>query len=79
MSVLPCMERNNMKLNDKTYEILKWACLIALPAIATFYGLMAETWSLPYGDQIVTTINAFATLIGVLIGVSTYNYRKEGE
>ena len=67
-----------MKINDKTYEILKWICLICLPAVAWFYGAMVETWSLPYGDQIVTTLNAIGTLIGVLIGVSTYNYRKEG-
>lgn len=66
-----------MKLDDRTYEILKWICLICLPAIAVFYSVMADTWGFPYGDQIVTTINAVATLIGVLIGVSTYNYRKE--
>ena len=68
-----------MKLNDKLYDFLKWFCLIALPGIATFYGIMAQTWGLPYADQIVTTINAVATLIGILIGVSTYNYRKEGD
>ena len=65
-----------MKINDRLYECLKWLCLIALPAIAWFYG---DTWSLPYGDQIVTTVNAVGTLIGILIGVSTYNYRKDGE
>ena len=66
-----------MKLNDTVYEWLKWGCLICLPALAVFYNAMADTWDLPYGYQIVTTINAVATLIGVLIGVSTYNYRKE--
>lgn len=66
-----------MKINNTLYEWLKWICLIALPAIAWFYGAMAETWPLPYGDQIVTTLNATGTLIGILIGVSTYNYRKE--
>jgi len=65
-----------MKLKDNVYELLKWTCLICLPAVAVFYSVMADTWGLPYGNQIVTTINAVATLIGVLIGVSTYNYRK---
>ena len=68
-----------MKIDDRLYECLKWLCLICLPAIAWFYGAMADTWSLPYGDQIVTTVNAVGTLIGILIGVSTYNYRKEEE
>lgn len=66
-----------MKIDDRLYECLKWLCLIALPAIAWFYGAMADTWSLPYGEQIVTTLNAIGTLIGILIGVSTYNYRKD--
>ena len=38
---------------------------------------MAETWGLPNGDQIVTTLNAVGTLIGILIGVSTYKYNKD--
>ena len=68
-----------MVLKDSIYNFLKWICLICLPAVAWFYGAMAETWSLPYGDQIVTTLNAIGTLIGILIGVSTYNYRKEDQ
>ena len=68
-----------MKFSDSVYLFLKWLCLLCLPAIATFYGLMAKTWQLPYGDQIVVTINAAATLIGVMIGVSTYNYNKDSE
>ena len=66
-----------MKLKNEHYDTLKWLCLIALPAFATFYGVVANVWGAPYGDKIVATINAVATLIGVLIGVSTYNYNKE--
>ena len=55
-----------MKLNNRIYEILKWCGLVLLPACAWFYGAMAETWSLPYGEQIVTTLNAIGTLLGIL-------------
>lgn len=65
-----------MKLNDKVYDILKWVCLIVLPAFATLYATLGNTWGWPYIDQVVITINAFATFIGVLIGVSTINYKK---
>lgn len=65
-----------MKLNDKVYEVLKWVALIAFPAFAWFYGVIAEQWGLPYATQIVATLNAVGTLIGLLIGVSTYAYRK---
>ena len=65
-----------MKLNDRLYEALKWLALIAFPAVAWFYGVLANTWGLPYGDEIVSTLNAIGALIGILIGVSTYQYRK---
>ncbi|MBQ9872545.1 MAG: phage holin [Eubacterium sp.] len=68
-----------MKLPDKLYDVLKWLCLIALPALATFYGVIAKIWGLPYGAEIVTTITAVATLIGALIGVSTIAHNKESE
>lgn len=66
-----------MKLSDKVYNILKWVALIALPALATFWGVIGKVWDLPYTMQIVTTITAIATLIGALIGVSTMTYNKE--
>ncbi len=68
-----------MKLPDKVYTILKWIALIALPAIATFWGVMGKVWDIPYTAEVVTTITAVATLIGALIGVSTVNYNKDKE
>jgi len=66
-----------MKISNKLYDILKWIALIMLPASAVLYGVLAKTWGLPYGDEIVGTINAVATFIGVLIGVSTLSYNKD--
>ena len=68
-----------MKLPDKLYDVLKWIALICLPAIAVFYGVLADTWHLPYVQEIVITINAVGALIGALIGVSTLNYNKENK
>ena len=33
-----------MKLPDKVYDILKWICLIALPALAVLYFTLAKIW-----------------------------------
>lgn len=55
---------------DRLYQVLKWAGLIACPALAVFYGTVAPAWGLPYADQIVVTLNALGTLIGVVIGAS---------
>ncbi len=65
-----------MKLSNKVYDILKWICLICLPAAAWGYSALADVWGLPFADQIPETINIIATVLGVLIGVSTYNYNK---
>lgn len=61
----------NYKLPDKIYQVLKWLGLIACPALATFYGVIAPLWGLPAVEAVVTTINAFGVLIGALIGYST--------
>ena len=68
-----------MKLSDSAYNILKWSCLIALPALAVFYYTLSKIWGLPFGAEIPATINAVAVLIGALIGISQYNISKEGD
>lgn len=63
---------------DKVYNVLKWVCLIALPALAVLYAVIAKIWGLPYESEIPATINAIAMFIGTLIGISHLN-AKEGE
>lgn len=67
-----------MKLNDKIYNILKWICMIVSPALCTLLVTLTSLWgwSIPI-EAIVGTITAVTTFIGVLIGISTYNYNKE--
>lgn len=60
----------NYLLPDKAYKVLKWLALIALPALAVFVHVVGLAWGLPYVDQIVTTLNALAVLVGASIGVS---------
>jgi hypothetical protein len=68
-----------VKLQNKTYDILKWIALICIPALATFYVALAGVWGWPYADQISKTANALTMLIGALIGISTAEYRKTDE
>lgn len=64
-------------MNNKLYDILKWVAQILLPALGTLYFALAGIWNFPYGEQIVGTITAVDTFIGVLLGISSYNYNKE--
>ena len=64
-------------MNNKTYDRLKWIAQILLPAIATLYFAIAKIWNLPYAEEIVGTITAVDTFLGVLLGISTNKYNKE--
>ena len=65
-----------MKLNDKTYDVLKWIAMIALPALGTLYFSLSNIWGWPWGEEIVGTLTAVDTCLGVLLGISTAQYRK---
>ena len=68
-----------MKLPNKLYDILKWACLIASPAIIAFLTTIFTLYKIPGVEVVTGTIAAVATLIGALIGISSVNYSKKGE
>ena len=64
--------------NDKVYKVLKWIAMYFLPALGTLYFTLAGIWGLPYGEQIVGTVTAIDTFLGILLGISTYQYTKHG-
>lgn len=66
-----------MKMKNSTYDILKWIALLLLPALGTLYFALAQNWGWPYGEQIVGTITAVDAFLGVILGISTYNYNNE--
>ena len=66
-----------MKLSNKVYDALKWIALYLLPALGTLYFALSGIWGLPYGEQIVGTITAADTFLGVLLGISSAAYKKE--
>ena len=66
-----------LKLTNKTYDILKYIAQYILPACGTLYFALAGIWNLPYGEQIVGTITAIDTFLGVLLGISTNTYNKK--
>lgn len=65
-----------MKMNDKVYDILKWIAMFLLPAIGTLYFALSGIWELPFGEEIVGTITAVDTFLGVILGISTASYKK---
>lgn len=64
-------------LSNKSYEIMKWITMIALPAISVFIGAVGVELGISDPDTLVTILNAITVLMGSLIGVSTLNYNKD--
>lgn len=68
-----------MKMNNKVYDVLKWIAQMLLPAIGTLYFALAGIWGLPFGEEIVGTITAVDTFLGIILGISSINYNKNKE
>jgi hypothetical protein len=68
---------NGWILPKVAYDILSWTAQIFLPALAALYFTLAGVWQLPYSDQVVATIMAVDTFLGMLLGFSTSQFHKQ--
>lgn len=64
------------KLKNGVYDVLKWICMICIPALTVFYVSCAAIWGWPYASEIAKTSAAVCTLIGALLGISTAEYNR---
>lgn len=63
-------------MSNKVYDLLKWIAMYLLPALGTLYFALAGIWGLPFGEEIVGTITAIDTFLGVILGISNAQYKK---
>lgn len=68
-----------MKIPNEVYDVLKYIAIIAIPALLSLYGVIGATCHIPYTQEVLTIGAAVDTCLGALLGISTYNYNKEGE
>jgi len=64
---------------DKVYDRLKWVALVLLPGLATLWFALAQVWGLAYAEQILGTLVALDTFLGVLLGISTKQYNNSDQ
>lgn len=67
------------QLGNRTYDRVKFLVTIVLPAFAALYIALGQLWELPKIEEVVGTITAIATFLGVALGVSSKNYDPESE
>ena len=64
-------------LQNKAYDILKWVCIIVLPACASLYAELGEVWGFPFLNEIPKSIIIVDAFLGALLCVSTIKYNKD--
>ncbi|HGF7266562.1 TPA: phage holin, partial [Enterococcus faecium] len=55
---------------------IKWTVLTVLPAASVLVATLGKAYGWNGTDMTVLTINAVATFLGVITGVSAYNLKK---
>jgi len=62
--------------SSKVYDRLKEFALIWLPGLGTLYFTVASIWNLPNAAEVVGTITAIDTFLGLILHVSIKTYNK---
>lgn len=65
-----------MTLSNKVYDVLKWLCIVFIPASITLFQVIAGACEIPYADKITTIAIGFDTFLGTIIKISSINYKK---
>ena len=65
-----------MKLSNNTFDFLRFLAEIGITAVGTFYKVVAEIWSLPYGEAVLATSVALSTFIGVFVEWQRQKHNK---
>lgn len=68
-----------MVLSNKVYDRMKWVAQYLLPALEALWLALAKIWGFPYGTEIGATIAALDVFLGVVLGISSKNYKGDGE
>lgn len=64
----------NPILSDRAYTILEFVARVVLPGLATLYLAVAGLWGVENGPQVVGTIVAVDTFLGLFLGLAQRSY-----
>lgn len=64
-------------MSNETYDKLKLAAQIIIPAIGTIYSALGMAFDWPYVAQVIAIITVTDTCLGVSLQLSSNQYHKE--
>lgn len=59
---------------QRHYDLLKVLAQVWIPGLATLYFTLAQIWGIPYGAEVVGSLTAVDTFLGVILKISTSKY-----
>jgi small basic protein len=62
--------------NSKIYDVLKWCCMVVIPALITFFGVLGVTLEWEFTEKVITIATAFNTMLGTILGIGNIRYNK---
>lgn len=63
-------------LKGSVYDVAKKTALVWLPSIGTLYFALAGIWGLPAAEEVVGSIVAVDTFLGVVLHISNTQYNN---
>lgn len=67
---------NGFVMSPGLYAKMKFVALMLLPGLTTLYFTLGNIWDFPSVEQVIGTLTAFDTFLGVMIGVASNTYNK---
>lgn len=68
-----------MKLNSKTYDLIKWIVQVVMPALIVAIGTIGGAVQWEHTEMTMTILGAVTTFLGASLGLSSANYYKGGD
>lgn len=66
-----------MRMKNETFDILKWVCMLLLPAITGLITALGNIWGFAWAPQVSDTIVAVNAALAMVLGISSINYYRE--
>ncbi len=68
-----------INLSDETYDKLKKALTVLVPATSALYSALAAILGWPWAVEVTAVFAAIATYLGVVLNISSRNHWNEVE
>jgi hypothetical protein len=72
----PVQTNDGFMIHEPWYSRAKRIVQVGFPALSTLYFTLGVIWHFPATEQVIGSLAALATFLGVLLGISSRNYNN---